>query len=150
MGGQLDQWPESRVWVVMFGLVVVLKFNSEQVCGCESVWTFVPRVGRRLVGCCSHPALSRPPCKSCSDLARTSLFLLLVTQGQPIKKMTYAEGSGASSFSQPGPWVMALFLTARGVNITTCPVTSWNSKCLYFLLFHCTVLPLCLTAKLSL
>lgn len=120
MGGQLDQWPESRIWVVMFGLAVFLKLNSEQVCGWESVWTFVPHVGRRLVGCCSHRAPSRPPCKSCSDLARTSLVLLLVTQGQPIKKMTYAEEtSDASSFSQPGPWVIALLLTARGVNIAT-------------------------------
>lgn len=33
MGEELDQWPESRLWVVMFGLAVVLKLNSEQVCG---------------------------------------------------------------------------------------------------------------------
>lgn len=171
MGGQSDQWSDRRLWVVMFGLAVVLKWNSEQVCGWEAVWIFVPRVGRKPVGCCSHRAPSQPPCKSCSDLARTALFLLLVTQGQPIKKMTYVEGtSGASSFSQPGPWVMALLLTARGVNIATssprcrsnkatdtvvvmppiCPFLSWHSKCLYFLFCHCSAFPLCLTAKSSL
>lgn len=36
MGGQLDQWPESRLWVVMFGFAVFFfcfKLNSEQVGG---------------------------------------------------------------------------------------------------------------------
>lgn len=52
---------------------------------------FVPHAGRRPAGCCSRPAPSRPPCRNCSALPGTSLYLLLVTQGQRIMQIMYAQ-----------------------------------------------------------
>lgn len=49
------------------------------------------------MGCCSHPAPSRPQCRNCSDLPETSSQLLLVTQGQPSTQIKHAEGTTSTS-----------------------------------------------------
>lgn len=69
---------------------------TEHVC----VWrtcVVVPRVGRRLVGCCSHPARSQPQCRNYSDLPGISSQLPLMTQGQPVIQIKYARGTESTS-----------------------------------------------------
>lgn len=71
---------------------------SEQVAAFEQLLhmynlkhAFVPHAARRPAGCCSRPAPSPPPCRNCSALPGTSSYLLLVTQGQRIMKIMYAQ-----------------------------------------------------------
>ncbi len=64
---------------------------------CVWICALIPHAGRRLAGCCSRPAPSRPQCRSCLDLPGTSSQLLLATQGQTVTQIKYAEGVTSTS-----------------------------------------------------
>lgn len=90
---------------------IVQSWDPEQtriVC----VWTcaVVPRVGRRPVGCCSHPAPWQPLCTNCLDLPGTPSQLLLVTQGRQRRTNEWKKCWRDSKYlilppSQPDAWV---------------------------------------------